>query len=280
MLAGEPFGLAFGLTAALVFGVAALTQAHGVRLLDDPPTAPLPFALAALRQPWLVLTGGLYLAGFGAHVVAIEHLPLYLAQAAIALSLAVTAIGVGVLHERLRPHQWLAIAMVCAGLLTLAAAAGEPGPPPRSPWAPLLLWAGFVALALPVALGRVRSGVALGAIAGLCYAGVAVSVRGVATLDSGILRDPVSLACAAAVAAYGLGGFWTYSLGLDRTSVSAATAPLVTAEVAGPALVGLALLGDGVAEHGWPLLAVGLLLSVIGSAVVSHTTEDRLAGPV
>ena len=69
----------------------------------------------------------MYLAGFVLHAVAIWMTPLYLAQATVAMSLPVTAVASMVLHERLTPVHWSALAVVTAGLVLLALGSGAPG---------------------------------------------------------------------------------------------------------------------------------------------------------
>ena len=89
-------GLLAGLGAAVLFGVGAVVQAHAVRSIDE-PTQRLSDFVARRRcgSPLILLVVAAYLAGFVLHAVAIWLLPLYLAQAAIAFSLPVTALGAG-----------------------------------------------------------------------------------------------------------------------------------------------------------------------------------------
>ncbi len=257
-------GLAAAAAAAVLFGLGALTQARASRDLEVAGLGVLAFVRVAVRHRLIWVTAAMYLAGFTGHVIAIQQLPLYLAQAGIALSLPVTVLGAVLLTERVLLGQWAGVVAVLAGLALLVYAAGETGHPARTWWFPVLLWVGVVLTLAPPLLGRAIRGPAVGALAGLAYAGCAIGVKGI---DS--LTDPYGLACATAVAAYGIGGFWLYSLALDRGSVSSATAPLVTAEVAGPAVVGLAVLGDEVREGWWPGLVLGVVLSVAGSALVA-----------
>lgn len=267
-------GLVAAASAAVLFGLGALVQARAARDLDVADLGVLAFVRIAIRHRLIWLTAAMYLVGFAGHVVAIQHLPLYLAQAGIALSLPVTALGAVLLTERVLLGQWAGVAAVLAGLALLVYAAGAAGDPARTWWFPVLLCVGVALVLTPPLLGRAVRGPSVGALAGLAYAGCAIGVKGI---DS--FTDPYGLACAAAVAAYGLGGFWLYSLALDRGSVSSATAPLVTAEVAGPAVVGLAVLGDEVRDGWWPGLILGVVLSVAGSALVAahwHRHADDL----
>lgn len=267
-------GLLAGIGAALLFGLGAVLQAAAVRGVSDEETSsPWRFVVTVVRHPLMVLVVLAYLAGFGLHAVAIQLLPLYLAQAGIALSLPVTALSVGLVGERATARQGLAVLLVVAGLVVLSASAGAAGEVRRS--------AGFVAvvavaagLTLLAALaGRRGPGWVLATLAGIAFAGSAVAVRGVAWPAYATVGSMVALAT---VGAFGLAGFWTYSLALDRSPVSVATAPMVVGEVCGPALIGLALLGDQVRTGWWAGIAVGLACAVAG-AVIVHAPDDARA---
>ena len=69
-----------------------MAQAHAVRRFDTAPDSLVGFVLRSVRDPWILGVVAAYLAGFLLHAVAIWLLPLYLAQAAIAMSLPVTAV--------------------------------------------------------------------------------------------------------------------------------------------------------------------------------------------
>ncbi|MFN8194895.1 MAG: hypothetical protein U0R80_11510 [Nocardioidaceae bacterium] len=262
------WGLVAGLAAAACFGLASVVQARAVRSLPDRVTGLRGFVRAALRSPLLLVVVAAYLAGFVLHAVAIWWLPLYLAQASIAMSLPITALAVGHVDERVSTRQWLALGAVVAGLWLLAASAGDPGT--------VRVSAGFVTVLVvgAAAIGGlalvVHRPVLLGSLSGLAYAGSAIGVRGVGW-PPGLLV----LLALLAVSTYGLLGFWLYSTGLDRGEVSVVTAPLIVGQTAGPAIVGVALLGDGVRTGWWPELVAGLLLATLGAALVS----GRSPGP-
>ena len=81
----------------------------------------------SVRDPWTLGVVVAYLLGFVLHVVAIWALPLYLAQATVAMSLPITAVTSIVLHEHLRPAHWAAVGLVSVGLVLLSVSSGEPG---------------------------------------------------------------------------------------------------------------------------------------------------------
>jgi drug/metabolite transporter (DMT)-like permease len=269
-------GLAAGLLAALLFGFAAVAQAHAVRRFDAAPDNLAAFVLRSVRDPWVLGVVAAYLAGFLLHAVAIWLLPLYLAQTAIAMSLPVTAVASTLVHERLTPVHWSAIVAVTVGLVLLSAGAGEVGSLVADARFAVAIWAGVAVLALAGWRGVHVRGAVLGALAGLGYAGSAIAVRGVGTPV-----EPPVVACAAAVGVYGLLAFWLYSLALDRAPVSTATAPMIVGQTFVPGLVGVLLLGDGVRPGWWPAVAVGLMLSVAGAIFLSRAAggRDRVRTP-
>ena len=85
-------GLVAALASAALFGLGAVAQAHGVRGFVRRPATLVGFVRESLGSAWILLVVGAYLLGWLLHAVAIWLLPLYLAQAAISLSLPVTAL--------------------------------------------------------------------------------------------------------------------------------------------------------------------------------------------
>lgn len=272
MTTGTAVGLGAALVAAVLFGGGAVVQAHAVRRLDAQPDRLVDFLLSSARDPWTLGVVIAYLVGFGLHAVAIWLLPLYLAQAAVAMSLPVTAIASTVLHERLRPLHWWALVVVVGGLVLLSVGSGDPGSLVVHEAFAICVWAGALALALAGWRGVRLGGAALGWLAGLGYAGSAIAVRGVGR--------PVTSAiviAGAAVVVYGVLAFWLYSIALDRAPVSASTAPLIVGETFVPAAVGVLVLGDGVRPGWWPAVFAGLALSTVGAVMISR--GDGLRSP-
>ncbi len=269
---GFGWGLVAGLGAAALFGVAAVVQAHAVRRQPRRAHGLVDFVRDSIRDPWTLGVVAAYLAGFVLHVVAIWGLPLYLAQATVAMSLPVTAVTSIVLRERLRAVHWSAVGLVSVGLVLLSVGSGDPGELFTSVWFAVALWAGVVVLLLAARVGVHWPGGVIAALAGLGYTGSAVAVRGAESAS-----DAVGIAAGLTVGVYGLLGFWLYSVALDRTPVSAASAPLIVVQTFVPSLIGVALLGDGVREGWWPGIALGLVLSTVGAIVLSG---DPIASPV
>jgi len=268
-MTGTVLGLTAGVLAAVLFGIGAVLQAHGVRSESGPLESLREFVATAVRNRAILLVVAAYLAGFMLHAVSIWYLPLYLAQAAVALSLPVTALGAVRLRERLGTADWAAVGAIVLGLVLVSLSSGEPGPGRSSPVFAATLWVGVLVLAALGFGGRLTSAGALGTVAGLGYAGSAIAVRGVA-----LPFDGPAVAAGLAVPAYGLLAFWLYSLGLHRSAVASSSAPLVVGQTLVPALVGIWALGDSVRD-GWVAgVASGMALAVTGAVLLSRTTVD------
>jgi drug/metabolite transporter (DMT)-like permease len=265
-------GLVAGLTAATLFGVGAVVQAHAVRRQATRPAGLVSFVRVSVRDAWTLAVVAAYLLGFVLHVVAIWFLPLYLAQATVAMSLPVTAVTSTVIHERLQPVHWWAVVLVSGGMVLLSMGSGDPGEPVSSVPFAVALWCGVAVLLLAARVGRHWSGAVLGGLAGLGYTGSAVAVRGAESADS-----LAAVACGASVGAYGLVAFWLYSLALDRAPVSTASAPLIVLQTFVPSIIGVAFLGDQIRPGWWPGIVLGLVLSTVGAIVLSG---DGIASPV
>ncbi len=123
-------------------------------------------------------------------------------------------------------------------------------------------------------MARRVSGPVLGLLAGLGYAGSAISVRGVGTPV-----DAAVVAAALAVPSFSLVAFWLYSLGMHGAAVPSTTASLIVAQTFVPAAVGVVLLGDGVRDGWWPAVALGLVLSTAGAIVLGLRRNADVRSP-
>jgi drug/metabolite transporter (DMT)-like permease len=267
-------GLAAAVLAAVLFGVGAVLQAHGVRTEVKPLESLRDFVTTSVRNRFIMGVVAAYLAGFVLHAVSIWYLPLYLAQSAVALSLPVTALSAARLRERLALRDWLAVVAIVVGLVLVSLGSGAPGPGRSSPPFAIALWVGVLLLATVGLRRSVVGAGALGAVAGLGYAGSAIAVRGVALP----LETPV-VAAALAVPAYGLLAFWLYSLALGRDAVATSSAPLVVGQTLVPALVGIWALGDSVRDGGAVAVVVGMAAAIGGAIVLARDTAVPLTEP-
>lgn len=266
-------GMVCALGAAVCFGTASVLQAVAARAAEPGTGSGVDAALLlrAVRQ-WRYLAGlGLDAIGFVLQIVALRHIPIYVVGAALAASLAVTAVvAARLLRVRLSRAEWGAVAVVCGGLVMLGLASGEEGAQTGPPWlgpallvvAALVLLAGAAAGRLP---GRARA-LALGLAAGTGFGVVEVAVR---LIDGPDLSNP-------ALYALLLGGgaaFLLLTSALQRGSVTAATAGMVLGETVGPAVVGVAWLGDRTREGLTWLAVLGFAVAVAGSLALARFGE-------
>ncbi|MFE4974997.1 DMT family transporter [Kitasatospora sp. NPDC056651] len=270
-------GLTTALVATVCFGFGAVFQARGARSAPraDRVRAGL---LAALARSWQFITGTLLdIVGFVLSIVALRTLPLFLVQAVTNASLAVTAVAaVRLLGARLRRGDLAAIVAVVVGLTLLALGSGREG---RNHAASAFHWSLLattaVMLLATLVLAR-RDGTAAAAGLGLLAgAGFGVTSLAVRVLDASgplaVLTDPAAYALAAG----GLGGYLAYALALQRGTVTAATAAGTVTETFGPALVGVAVLGDATRPgFEWCALA-GFAVAVGGTFALSRFGEPE-----
>lgn len=275
------------LGAAVCFGTATVFQAVAARAAAGAdggqagPGGDAALLLRALRQ-WRYLLGlGLDGAGFVLQIVALRSLPIYAVGAALASSLAVTAVAAArLLRVRLSGTEWAAVAVVCAGLALLGLASGAEGDKPGSTalkWA--MLAAALAVLALGSVAGRLPErgwALLLGLGAGLGFGVVEVAVRLIDSLSPATLfTDPAAYALV-------LGGgaaFLLLTTALQRGSVTTATAGLVLGETLGPAAIGVVWLGDRTRDGLAWLAVLGFAVAVAGALALARFGEAPAAEP-
>ncbi|WP_353947171.1 hypothetical protein ABII15_23755 [Streptomyces sp. HUAS MG91] len=265
------------LASAVCFGTASVLQAMAARAAPPGTGSGVdPALLVRALGQWRYVAGlGLDAVGFVFQVVALRSIPIYAVGAALAASLAVTAVvAARLLRVRLSGAEWGAVAAVCAGLAMLALASGAEGDRAGSDalrWAMLgvavgVLGVGAAAGRLP---GRGRA-LALGLGSGFGFGVVEVSVRLIDDVSPGaLLTNPATYALLVG----GGAAFLLLTSALQRGSVTVATAGMVLGETVGPALVGVACLGDRTrAGFGW-LGVVGFGVAVAGALTLARFGE-------
>jgi drug/metabolite transporter (DMT)-like permease len=275
--------LVAALVSAFCYGVAAVMQAIAVRSASHrPPVEPGesgpgvdPGLVMRMLRQWP------FVASIG-QLVALSRLPLFAVQAMIASNLAVTAVfAAWLMHVRLRLREWLSVTGVVVGVGLLGSSAGAQGASQVGFAFKLGLIvavaavavAGFAAARLP---NMYRTPV-VGAIAGLGYAVLAVSARILPGFSPAqLVKDPATYTLAAA----GIVSFMLYATALDGGSVTVATAAVVLAETAPPAVVGVLLLGDSTRHGMEEIAALGFVLAVfcaVALARFGEASESRAA---
>ncbi|MEU1704579.1 DMT family transporter [Streptomyces sp. NPDC005706] len=263
------------LGAAVCFGTATVLQAMAAREAGTGGGGEVALLLRALRQ-WRYLAGlALDGLGFLFQIAALRSIPIYAVSAALASSLAVTAVvAARLLRVRLSGTEWGAVGVVCAGLAMLGLASGpegEEGGSDALKWAMLATAAGMAVLALLGGRlsGRMRA-LVLGLGAGFGFGVVEVAVRLIDSLrPAHLLTDPAFYALLIG----GGAAFVLLTSALQRGSVTTATAGMVIGETIGPAAVGVVWLGDRTREGlGW-LAALGFAVAVAGALALARFGE-------
>ena len=267
-------GIAGALLAAIAYGVATIAQAIGVRRLSTvPPGAAIRQRLRA-GQPY---AWGLALdaVGFLASIEALRTLPLFLVEAAVAGSVAVTALfAVLLLHARLRHTETAAIAVTMAGLVFLAVSARDSTAGALAADVRWLLLAGTPLLGAVLfgatrLRGAVAASVTLAATGGFGFGLVGIAARTVVIPHRWwrLPEDPSFWS----IVGYGVISLTAYGYALHRGRVTTVAAITVAVETVFPALVGLIWLGDSVRPHLGALALLGFLATVGGSmALAAH----------
>ncbi|ODR06040.1 hypothetical protein BHQ21_12405 [Mycobacterium sherrisii] len=278
-------GFLLALGCSVCYGAASVLQAVAARSVEAGGTSGVDAALLlrAIRQ-WRYLAGiGLDGLGFLLQVLALRLVPIYVVAAALAASIAVTAlVSVWVLSARLSRAEWTAIGVVCASLAALAAAAG-PGHFRHGPAG--LGWA-LIGVIAALFLGGATAGwlpdraraLALGLAAGTGFGVVEIGVRLLDEIDptkAAFYTDPALYAAAGG----GLAGFLLFTSALQRGSVTTTVAAMVVGETIAPALVGVVWLGD-TARAGWGwLVIVGFVVAVAATLLLARFGEAPNAAP-
>ncbi|MFE7269045.1 hypothetical protein [Streptomyces sp. NPDC057623] len=265
------------LGAAVCFGAATVLQAVAARAASAQGGrgGEAGVLLRALRQ-WRYLAGlGLDGMGFVLQVVALRSLPIYAVSAALASSLAVTAVvAARLLRVRLRRTEWAAVGVVCAGLAMLGLASGAEGDKDGSDALRFaMLGVALGVLGVGLAGGRLPErgrGLVLGLAAGFGFGVVEVAVR---LIDSVAVPELLVNPATYALLLGGGAAFLALTSALQRGSVTTATAAMVIGETIGPALVGVVWLGDRTREGLAWLAVLGFAVAVAGALALARFGE-------
>ena len=266
--------IAAGLAAAL-YGIASVFQAIAARRTRPTEGVDPRVLMRVVGQPWflvgLVADGG----GFVAQVLALQTLPIFVVQSALAASLAVTAVvAVPLLGLVLTGRHWVAVGGVCVGLVLLGLSAGAESAHVPSLAFQFTLLGAVAALALVGAAANRLPGpgraVSLGLVAGLSFGVTAIAARSLGDLSPArLLREPAAYAVVAA----GVVAFLYYTIGLQRAAVTTVTAALVIGETVLPSVVGVLVFGDGTRPGFLPVAVVGFVLAVACSLALARFGE-------
>jgi drug/metabolite transporter (DMT)-like permease len=269
------WGLACTLFAAVAFGAASVLQAIASRATVRGSRAVDPWLLVRVLRQWRFVAGvGLDVLGALAQLIALRVLPLFVVQAALAASLAVTAILARLLGTALGRREWAAVGAVCVGLALVATSAKAQGSAAVGTGFRVGLVIAVAVLAgLGVAVARLpaaQRAPALGLIAGLGFGVTAMSGRvitGFAPRD--LLTDPASYAIIGA----GLLAMLFLASALQLGRVTTTTAMMILGETLIPALIGVLVLGDQTRPGFIAVAITGFLIAVLAALTLTRFGE-------
>ena len=268
-------GLIAAALAAVLYGVASVFQAIAARRTAPTDAVDPRVLMRIVRQPWFLAGLAADGAGFVAQFWALQTLPIFVVQSALAASLAVTAVvAVPLLGLVLAGRQWAAVGGVCVGLVLLGLSAGaENAHIPSLAFQFALLGAVAVLALAGAAANRLPGSVratSLGLVAGLSFGVVAIAARSLGEMSPArLVREPAAYAVVAA----GVVAFLYYTIGLQRAAVTTVTAALVIGETVLPSVVGVLVFGDGTRPGFLPLALVGFVLAVACSLSLARFGE-------
>ncbi|MGW7274250.1 hypothetical protein ACWGH5_27435 [Streptomyces sp. NPDC054864] len=265
------------LGSAVCFGTASVFQAIAARATAPGTGSGVdPALLLRAVKQWRYIVGlGLDGLGFLLQIVALRSIPIYAVGAALAASLAVTAVVASrLLRVRLSGVEWSAVGVVCAGLAMLGLASGDEGDDAGSRTLRyVMLGVAVGVLVLGAAAGRLPGrgrALALGLGAGFGFGVVEVSVRLIDDASPGAL---VANPAAYALLVGGGAAFLLLTSALQRGSVTTATAGMVIGETIGPAVVGVVWLGDRTRDGMEWLAVLGFAVAVAGALTLARFGE-------
>ena len=264
---------AFG--AMLAYGTATVLQSIGARRATGSNTLDLTLVVRLARQGPYVAGLALDVVGVALTVVALRRLPLFVVQAAIAGSLAVTAlVATRVVGTRLHRREWAAIGAVGVGLIMVASSAGAEAPPSTSTASRLVLLGMVVAVGIVAfAAGRVpgpRGAVLMGAMAGLGFGLGNTALRVIPDLAPRAVVTNVATLVAVAGALLGVLAFAT---ALQRGSTTVVNSVMVVSETFFPALYEAFVLGARPRAGWWPVALGGFVVTIAAAVALARFAE-------
>jgi drug/metabolite transporter (DMT)-like permease len=262
--------------ACLGYGVATILESVGAKRVTA--VAGLTgLALIARQMPYL-LGCALDLVAFGANVLALRQLPLFLVQSIVAASVGVTAVIAHVRGARLTGRDWVSLAVLGIGLVLLSVSA-VPGGADRISLVADVVILGCAIVPLVVGLIGLRltgraAAVVLSVAAGLGFTGVAVAARGI-ELPDGLVWSLLLQPLVAAVVVHGAIAMVFFTLALQRGNVTTVTAITFVIEVVAPSLIGIGLFGDTVEPQFRVLAGAGFVLAIAGTVWLSRLGAEQ-----
>lgn len=265
---------------AVCNGVAAILEKISADKKSRQTSIRVSFVVQLLRDwPYVV---GLALDGLAwiFTLVAVHTLPLFVVQPIIAFSVVVTAlIDRFVLKHALSARVRIALIVIFGGLALLAITATPEKAAHISAiaqWGIVITPIVLAIFASPfVKMQRHYATVIIAAISGIAFGGTAVVGRVLSVPRPYwlVIKDPLLWA----LLGYGLVGILLFTIALQRQKASIVNAAMIAFETLAPITIGILLLGDR-PKHGlWWAVGTGVLLTFIGTGIITTAPEPILS---
>ncbi|MEO6629248.1 MAG: hypothetical protein ABIP03_11850 [Aquihabitans sp.] len=257
---------------AVLYGIGSILQAVGVRQSSIRGRG----VIGALLQSAYVAGLGCDLGAWIFSLFALRRLPVFVVQAVLAGSLAVTAVLAAVtIGTALDRTDWFAVVAAVGALAVISAAGGpERASAPSTATGIVLVGGVFVVAVAVFAASEWASAPVLAGLAGVAYGGAALATRVVPTAShlTGYLGEPLAWA----VVGFALVGTYGYTSSLERGDVGVVTAALWVVELVVPGLIGVLLLGDHL-RAGWAIPALVASAVAVGATIALARSTSAIA---
>lgn len=211
-------------------------------------------------------------------LIAVHTLPLFVAQPIFAFGVVVTVlVELFLLHKHFKWHFFLSIGIIFLGLVLVASTAT-----PEKAYVVdgAFKWAIWFSPALLALLSSFTAkyhtrlaNISLGALSGIAFGGTSITGRMLVFSHPywHIFAEPTFWS----LAAYGVVGLLTFTVALQRHNASIINAASVTFDTLFPLFIGVFFLGDQPRNHEWLQVGIGITLALIGSVIISLSSETN-----
>lgn len=265
---------------ALCNGVAAILQKVGADSQKRVDSLDASLLLRLTRSAPYIGGVALDLLGWSLTVFAVRFIPLFLAEAVIASSVAVTALlDRLVLRHRLPRNTWLSLGVLLLGLGLLGASATQQTAVivrGGVEWVIILAPIGCLALGALLARNRGRTSTfVLALLSGVAFGGTSVVGRVLPITAQWwhVLVHPLFWS----LVVYGVAGVWLFTIALQRGLATTINASMTAAQTLIPAITGLAFLNDDIKGGLWIFLIAGLSCTLMGVFGVARSSSMKPA---
>jgi multidrug transporter EmrE-like cation transporter len=210
-------------------------------------------------------------------LLAVHTLPLFLVQPIIACSIIVTIMIERFLFNHHANFKFIFSLLVILAGITLLALVSTPEK--AAVVSNAIRWSIISAPLILIAVGTLFSSVkkkfstyALAAVSGLAFGGVSIAGRAIIFTHSyfHLLLNPLLWA----TIVYGLIGILFFTTALQKASATAVNATMIACETLLPISIGLLFLGDRPKNNLWIVVAMGVILTLVGTIFIAINSKE------